>query len=109
MKVLDKVTFVQLTKLADLWTDDARWQANLRNTGVQDGYTLADETEVEGDPIQDFALSEMQAVTDVKVYNFIGDGETGGDERFFERDEQVYLHTATNTLWLMWYEAMYDI
>ncbi len=95
-------TFVMLQLLSSLWTDDARWQANVAAT-VAGGYTLADEAG-EGNNTRDLRCDELEFVEEgtVQVYDFMGSSEE--DERFYVKDIVVYKVKATGELCVMWYE-----
>lgn len=105
---MQKVTFVLLQLLSNLWKDDARWQANVE-ANVAWGYTLAmggaDGVAEDGEMVlEDFASDELEFVAEgeVQVYDFAGSIEE--EERFYGRDEQVYKDKATGRFWLMYRE-----
>ena len=99
-------TFALLTLLLDLWKDDERWQANVRGSGVAEGLTLsAEEDDEDVEAVQkDFACDELEFVDDKVVYDFMGSEHE--QERFYNRDEQVYRDKATGRYWLMYYDGM---
>ena len=97
-------TFVMLSLLSDLWKDDARWQANVRNS-VDDGYTHVDE-EGEGKNTRDLRCDELEFVEDgtVQVYDFMGSEHE--QESFYGRDIVVYRVKATGELCVMYSEDL---
>ena len=92
-----------LQLLSALWTDDARWQANVADS-VGDGYTLA-MNEDESDYVRkEFAQGElMLADTNLRMYDFAGSATE--DERFYGRDETLYEDKDGN-IWVLWYEGI---
>jgi hypothetical protein len=101
-----KRTFVKLVALNTLWQDDARWQANLRDSGVEEGLTFATDNGDDGEMVlQDFACDEMCFAGDEhKMYDFAGSATE--QERFYGRDIVLYTDKATGNLWALWQEGM---
>jgi hypothetical protein len=98
---MQTVTFVLLQLLTSLWQDDENWQANVRDSGLEAGYTLATDGDAGEMVTQDFACDELEFAK-AAVYDFAGSATE--EERFYGRDEQVYRDKATGRLWLMWRE-----
>jgi hypothetical protein len=94
-----KLEFVLLTLLGDLWKDDARWQANVRENGVQRGYTLASE---EDDYVTEKFASDELEFAEGKMYNFMGSEHE--QESFYPRDDQLYKDKATGRIWAKWHD-----
>jgi hypothetical protein len=90
--------YAGLTKLLDLWKDDADWQANAADCD-KDGLTLSTESD-DGATTAEFAEADMEAVDNVYVYDFAGSAHES--ERFYLRSEQVYKHKETGSYWLVW-------
>ncbi len=98
-----KRTFVMLTKLTKLWTDDKRWLKNVRDSVGSKGYTLSSGEDDEGGT-RELRCDELTFVREgsVKVYDFMGSEHE--EERFYERDIVVYKVKATGEYCVMWYE-----
>jgi hypothetical protein len=92
-----------LQLLSALWQDDARWQANVRDS-VGDGYTLAMNEDESGYKTREFAHGElMLADTNLRMYDFAGSATE--DERFYGRDETLYEDKDGN-IWVMYYDGI---
>ena len=102
-----KRTFVKLQTLASLWTDDASWQGNVRSTGVAMGLTIATDNEDCNPVTQEFTADELElAAFEVQMYDFAGSVDE--PERFFARDEMIYVDKATGNYWAKDSEELYE-
>ena len=95
-----KRNFVKLIKLVDLTyegetvADNVKWLSNVLNSGVSDGYCLADEG---GDVIRKaFSTDEIEFVT-VDCYYFMGSAFE--QERFYRQDFITVRDKATGNIW----------
>ncbi len=93
--------FVKVNALKDLFAsddfDNARWQENLRKTGI-DGDLDVSLVDEDGDYVYGkFHETELEYMAAGVFYNFMGEG--GGDERFYPADFAVY-RDAGGKLWV---------
>lgn len=107
-----KKNYAKLIKLVDLtYADESaeervRWLENVLSTGVEDGYTVQDLIDVEGEETtQVFDTGDMQR-TDEAIYDFIG--SEFGRERFYEREEKVYKH-KDGTRWAIYKDELFEV
>lgn len=97
-------SFVRLQKLVDLTYEGdtaqerERWLRNVKVSGVEDGYTYADDDAGCWD-IEDFTCDEMEFV-DATVYDFAGSAYE--DERFYARDIVVFKHKENGELYVLY-------
>ena len=97
---MEKRTFVKLIKLVDLTyegesvADNVKWRSNVLNSGVSDGYCLAD---ADGEYItEEFSTDEIEFVN-VECYNFMGSATE--QERFYRADWITVRDKATGNIW----------
>ena len=104
-----KRNFVKLIKLVDLTyegetvADNVKWRSNVLNSGVSDGYCLAD---ADGEGItKDFTTDEIEFVN-VECYYFMGSATE--QERFYSADWVTVREKATGDLYALETEDIYD-
>lgn len=103
-----KLTFVKLVKLVDVEYEGetaetkARWLRNVKNSKVENGYTLADD----GDDFirKEFSADEVE-FDEAECYNFMGSAYE--DERFYAADWFVVREIATGDLYALETESLY--
>jgi hypothetical protein len=106
--VMTTKTFVRLQKLVDVTYDGetaeatARWLRNVNVSGVEDGYTYADDESGSWDAA-DFACDEME-FADVVVYDFMGSAQE--DERFYERDIVTFKNKLDGKYYVLYEEDL---
>lgn len=92
-------TYYEVKALKDLFEkdeDDARWQENLRKTGVDGDLDVGVLFGVDGGFSKEFEEDALEDVV-ATYYNFMGD--PGGGERFYAGDNTVY-KSADGKLWV---------
>ena len=100
--------FVKLIKLVDLRYEEEtqeqreRWLRNVKRSGVEEGYTLADD----GDAYitKQFTTDEIEFTT-VVCYNFMGSAYE--DERFYAADWITVVERATGDVYAYETEEMF--
>lgn len=103
-----KRTFVKLVKLVDVTcegeTQEARerWLANLRNSGVADGYTLDYTSDANG-TYKELSTDEVEFIN-VACYNFMGSEHE--QERFYDADWVTVREKATGDIYALWYDGI---
>ena len=99
--------YIKLVKLVDYSEEGEtqeqtqRWLENLAVTGVEHGYMIGDEstsTEISED--------ELEQVEDIAVFDFIGSWYE--DERFYQREIEVFKHKVSGEYFVVETEDLWE-
>jgi len=101
--------FVKLIKLVDLTyegesvADNVKWRSNVLNSGVSDGYCLAD---ADGEGITKMFSTDDIVFTNLECYNFMGSATEA--ERFYSADWLCVMEKATGDYYALETDDIYD-
>ena len=104
-----KRNFVKLIKLVDLTyegetvADNVKWLSNVLNSGVSDGYCLADEG---GDVIRKAFSTDEIEFANIECYNFMGSATE--QERFYNADWICVMEKATGDYYAYEHEGLLE-
>ena len=99
--------YIKLVKLVDYSEEGEtqeqtqRWLENLKVTGVEHGYMLGDET-----TSTEISEDELEQVEDIAVFDFIGSWYE--DERFYQRDIEVFKHKVSGEYFVVETEDLWE-
>jgi len=95
------VKLVDYSEVGESQEQTQRWLENLKVTGVEHGYMLGDET-----TSTEISEDELEQVEDIAVFDFIGSWYE--DERFYQRDIEVFKHKVSGEYFVVETEDLWE-